>query len=146
MRSLSLLGGGTERAEVGDDGSGVGVVHVVDVHRWPDGRAVGADALFEHGFGLIIGEAGEAGETRSPFGPIVHFVNGLDPDGGAVEPARRVEIAVGVTGRVAFAAHGDLLDEVLTASDVTRRRVLCLGGVGRSRRGGLLAASPRVEK
>ena len=98
--------------QVGDDSDRVGVVHVVDVHWRENGRPIRTDAFFEHIFGLLVGVTGKARETRRPFSPVVRGMDRLDPGPRALEPARAIQIAVGVAGRVTLATHGDLFDEV----------------------------------
>lgn len=99
-----------EGAEVGDDGLGVGVIHVVGVHGRADGLGVGADSFFEDVDGVGIGVAGEAGDGGGVLGPVFSGMYGSDPDGGALQPPGVIEITLGISRRVALLAFGDFFD------------------------------------
>src|ERR1019366_10810219 len=48
-------------AEIGDDGLGVRVIHMIDVHGRLNGQAVGPDAAFEDFLALFLGVSLNAG-------------------------------------------------------------------------------------
>ena len=120
------------------------MIEMVDVHGRLDGAAVDADAFFENEGHLIVGVGGEAGELGRVFRPIAHRVDGLNPDGTALEMRGAVGDAVVADGIVAFPAASDFLFDVAAAVDVGGRGGAGLGLFGgrfgrvlaRGRRGG----------
>src|SRR5579862_798232 len=128
--ALSLRIAARQRAQVSDNGLRVGVIHVVDVHRWLDGQPVRTNSLLENLLALFFGELFESRQARRIHGPIRVVVNGRDPDWRALQTPRLIQIAAAIPRRVALLAHRHVLNQIPPSFDVATllrggRRLLC---------------------
>jgi len=94
------------------------VIEMVDMHGRLDCAAVDADAFFEDLGHLIVGVGGEASEFGRVFRPIAHGMNGLNPNGAALEVRGAIGNAVVADWIVTFPAASDFFFEVTAAVDV----------------------------
>ena len=144
-RGESAGGGGWERAQIGDDGLGVGVIQMVDVHGRLDGAAVGGLAHFEDALHLLVAVAGQAGERRRELRPILDVARRLNPDGRALKPLGTFELHIGVARRVALRAFGDLFDEIAAVRELSIGRSRIDGAAWRGLRSAQNARRFRAE-
>src|ERR1039458_7038870 len=111
----------SHRLQIGNDSFGIAALHAKLGHGKAKTMAVGPDAgrqQFDH-----VGIAGgwSAPNPRRVDRPIHVGPRRQVGDGSALQPPRPVEIPIAVARRVALSADGHVFDEILSASDVSRR-------------------------
>ena len=107
-----MRGGSRQRTQVSDDGLGIPVIEVVEVHRRLNLVPIRTQALFQNSQHLFVAETGQTGERRRELGPIRGEMHRLNPNRRTLQPARTIELIIGVARSVAFRAFCDLLDEI----------------------------------
>src|ERR1700676_3313299 len=94
------------------------MVHVINVHRWPQLFAFRASSLFQDSFSLLLGKTRKTGQRWRVVGPVRNRRDWLDPYRCATQPRIGSQLTAPIARRVALRALCDFFHQVTAALDL----------------------------
>src|SRR5437016_2515128 len=113
----ALVWGLRQGTQIRDNRLRIGMAHVIDVHRWAQGLALGTCPLFKDTFSLLVGHARKARQSRSAVRPISDVLHGHDPDWRSLQPSVAIQLTLGVPRGMTLGAFCHLFDKIPAAFD-----------------------------
>jgi hypothetical protein len=105
-----------QRFEVGNDGFGICLGHVVGVHGRTKNLTLRVDSFFKDSLHFHVRETRQTCKRGNVIRPIGYGTHRHDPDGRALQPRVRVEVTRGVQRSVALGTFRHFLDKVFSSS------------------------------
>jgi hypothetical protein len=136
-----------ERFQIGHNRLRVGAVHAEVRHGWAGAPSVSRYALHQELNSLFFAVSAQAGDCRRPQGPLVLCKRRCRYRyWSAKQVGARLQVSIGISRRVALAAHGDLIDNVLASLGCADDRLRLVLGRRGERREYHKKKGPALEK